>query len=174
VALALALQADILFRHTPVDTTRAIYGANPFPEAVEVARYLRQHAAPDDRIAVIGSEPQIYFYARRPAATGYIYMYPLMEPHPFARSMQEDMIAQIERARPRFVVMVNVDSSWLRLTQSHDLLFTWAERLLNDGYQPVGLAEIVAGQATVYRWGADAAAVMPQSSNYVLTFERSP
>jgi len=38
---------------------------------------LRAHTAPTERIAVIGSEPQIYFFAQRHAATGYIYMYAL-------------------------------------------------------------------------------------------------
>ena len=44
----------------------------------------RRHTAPADRVAVIGSEPQIYFYARRRAATSFMYIYPLMEPQPFA------------------------------------------------------------------------------------------
>jgi len=46
---------------------------NPFPESVEVGR-----------IALIGSEPQIYFYVGLIAATGCIYMYPLMENQPYA------------------------------------------------------------------------------------------
>ena len=50
-----------------------IYGPNPFPEAVRVAEYLREHTNPTDTIAILGSEPEIYFYAHRHSATGYIY-----------------------------------------------------------------------------------------------------
>ena len=76
-------------------------------------------------MAVIGSEPEIYFYARRRAATGYIYMYPLMEPHPFARRMQEDMIAELEREAPRFMVLVNVDTSWCAASSPTATPRTW-------------------------------------------------
>ncbi len=171
VALALLLQWDRLVSLSPVAVSRAIYGVNPFPEAVEIARYLRAHAGPDDRVAVVGSEPEIYFYAQRPAATGYIYMYPLMEPHPFARHMQEDMIAQIDGLRPRYVVLVNVDTSWTRRADSHDAIFQWAERVVNADYDPVGVTEITMDH-TEYRWDAEARGAMPRTASYVLTFER--
>ena len=60
---------------------------------------------------MLGSEPQIYFYSQRRSATGYLYTYPLMEPQPFARRMQEEMIREIESTQPEFVVLVLV-SGW--------------------------------------------------------------
>jgi hypothetical protein len=74
---------------------------------------------------VLGSEPEIYFYAHRRAATGHIYTYPLMEEHPFALKMQEDMIAQIERAHPAYVVYVDDPFSWLVRPNSPQRLFDW-------------------------------------------------
>ena len=56
-----------------------INGTNPFPESVKIGDYIREHSNPDDKIAVLGSEPQIYFYSKRLSATGYIYTYGLME-----------------------------------------------------------------------------------------------
>mgnify|MGYP003299295094 CR=1 FL=1 len=73
----------------PLFACRSMYGANPFPEALKIAEYLRNHSSPAARIAVLGSEPEIYFYAARHSATGYIYMYPLMEPQPFAERMRD-------------------------------------------------------------------------------------
>lgn len=58
------------------------YGLNPFPESLEIGRFIRENSAENDRIAVIGSEPQIYFYSDRRAATGHIYTYALMEDLP--------------------------------------------------------------------------------------------
>ena len=49
---------DIYFRSAPPAACRAIYGTNPFSEAVELGRYLTTHCPPYARIAVIGSEPE--------------------------------------------------------------------------------------------------------------------
>jgi len=62
---------------------------------------------PGERIAVLGSEPQIYFYAKRRSATGYIYTYPLMEPQPYSKQMATEFKQEVEgakaasRSRPR-------------------------------------------------------------------------
>ena len=65
-----------LFRIGETELVRSLYQGNPFLESPEVARYLAAHTTPDDRIVVLGSEPQIYFYSDRKSATGYIYAYP--------------------------------------------------------------------------------------------------
>ena len=113
LAYGFGYEYDFFFRATPREASRLAYGTNPFPEAIDVAKFIRENSDPGDRVAVIGSEPQIYFYADRRAATGYIYTYALMETHPFAAKMQAEMMAEIERAAPRFVVYVNVYASWL-------------------------------------------------------------
>src|SRR3989442_1371481 len=93
---------------------RALYGRNPFPEAMRVAEYISDHSTKDSRVVVLGSEPEIYFYAARRSATGYIYAYPLMELQPFALEMQKEFIRDSEAARPEYVVFVGVSDSWLR------------------------------------------------------------
>ncbi|HET6922754.1 MAG TPA: glycosyltransferase family 39 protein, partial [Anaeromyxobacteraceae bacterium] len=106
-------QRSLLFEMTPAQVSRAIYGANPFPESPEIGRYLAVRTSADDRIAVLGSEPQILFYARRLSATGHVYAYGLMEPQPFARAMQEQMAREVEAGRPAYLVWVLVPTSWL-------------------------------------------------------------
>jgi len=172
IGVSAAQQATEFWPLPPAALSRAVYGANPFPEAVELARYLRQHSARDDRVAVIGSEPEIYFYAQRRAATGYIYMYPLMEAHAFSQRLQENMIAQIEHERPRYMVLVNVDPSWTMRPTSSRLILDWAERTVNADYRPIAMAEITPGAPTVYRWGADAGTAAPRSRFYIMLFER--
>lgn len=165
-------QRQYLFLLEPRELARSIYGMNPFPEAVEIARYLREHARPGDTLAVIGSEPQIYFYSRLPAATSYIYMYPLMEPHPFAHRMQEEMIAQLERALPSYLVLVNVNTSWSRRPESSLRIFKWAESAVNERYEPVGFVQMAPGRETVYLWGDDAKDAVPASEYHVTVFRR--
>jgi hypothetical protein len=64
---------------SPADASRIIYPESPFAESIRIAEYLREHTSLSDTIAVLGSEPQIYFYSNRHSATGYIYAYGLME-----------------------------------------------------------------------------------------------
>jgi hypothetical protein len=172
VGLSLVHERAYLFQLSPDAISRMVYGSNPFPEAVEIARYVREQSGPADRLAVIGSEPEIYFYTGRPAATGYIYMYPLMEAHGFSASLQQDMIAQIERAQPRFMVLVNVDTSWTMQPNSSPLLLEWAAKTVDQDYEPIASADIIPGAATVYRWGAEARDARPQSRFYVVLFRR--
>ena len=161
-------QRSFLFRMTPIQASRATYGTNPFPESIEVARYIRTHTQPNDRIAVIGSEPQIYFYAERRSASGHVYMYPLMEHHEFALQMQQEMIRQIKSARPVFLVFVNITTSWLKRPDSHSLVFQWLQRYRKEHYDPVGLVEI-GRKKTTYRWAPDIV-WPPRSPTQIMVF----
>lgn len=145
--------SDIYFRLAPAQACRAIYGTSPFPEAVEIGRYLATHSAPDARIAVIGSEPEIYFYSHRRSATGYICTYPLVESQPYAAAMQTEMIREVETSRPEYVVYVNVRNSWVQSTApiSH-AIFDWFERYQREQLRLVGLVEIPPDGQTQYQW----------------------
>lgn len=172
VVLALAHDRETLFLRTPAESARALYGVNPLAEAAEIGSEIARRAAPDDRIAVIGSEPQIYFYARRRAATSYVYMYPMMEPQPFAERMQDDMIAQLEKERPRFLVLVNVDTSWSRRPGSSLKILDWASATVEASYRMIGLVEMRPGEPSRSVWGDAAAGATPRSRAYAAVFER--
>jgi len=144
LGFAVWVERAYLFTMDPVAVSRAAFGGNPFPESLEIARYLEAHTAPEDRIAVLGSEPQIYFYARRRAATGYVYTYEMMREHPHVREFQEEMAREIEAARPKFVVLVNIVASWQpsRLLEPDLFVFEWAQRYLREHYLRTGVVEI--------------------------------
>jgi hypothetical protein len=176
VAIATALwtqRAFILQRDTHL-LARDAYHGNPFPEAVVIGDYLRAHMAPGDSVAVIGSEPEIYFYARRASATGYVYMYPLMEDHTYARQMQDELIRDVERARPAYLVFVSVPYSWLVRPTSHLAIFAWLDETRRTRFERVGIVDIVARERTEYRWGVDAVAYTPRSRFWVEILRRVP
>lgn len=158
-------QALLLTRFSPDMVARITYGTNPFPEARRIGEYLRQHTEPGEPIAVIGSEPQIYFYADRPAATRYIYTYEMMQPHAYAEPMQREMIAQIEAARPRYLVYVGHPLSWLVRENSRHLINPWFAEYAQAHYDRVGMIEINPGQEAVYCWGDEAATYQPDSAH---------
>ena len=180
IGLFVFATGDAVYRHrVPFfeagadEAARKIYLDNPFPEAREIARYIREHSGPASRIAVLGSEPEIYFYSQRHSATGYIYTYPLLEPHPYALNMQQEMIAEIEANKPEFVVFVNVPSSWLPRPNSSSFIFDWFEKYADTNLHRVGLVDIFTDQPSVYRWEEKAVAVTPRSSSFVEIFKRN-
>ncbi len=160
----------IFFDATPVEVCRIVYPESPFPESVRIADYVREHTEPDDAIVVLGSEPQIYFYSRRHSATGYIYMYALMEPQKYAHQMQEEMIHEIERARPTYLVSVLINDSWLYRPQSDPLIFNWANQYTAQNYAASGFVNITP-MGTDYFFGE----VPPSAEtlkNYILIYRR--
>ena len=168
-ANSLYAQRDYLFRMDPLTASRTLYGANPFPEAVEIAGYLKQHATKGARIAVLGSEPEIYFYSGLRSATGYIYTYSMMEPQPYALEMQKEMVAEIEAAQPEYIVFVGVPQSFGKLPSSEGYIFRWIDSYLRTQYDIVGVADIL--PPTNYVWGDAARDYRPQSS-YIRVFKR--
>ncbi len=157
----------------PLAACRKLYGDNLFPEAVVIAQFLEEQTSATDRIAVLGSEPEIYFYAKRHSATGFIYMYGLMEQQKYALEMQKKMIGEIEAAHPQFVVSVRSRFSWLANPESDEAraLSGWASKYIEVGYELVGVAERV-GNHSEYHWGENAKAYQPRSANTVVIFKR--
>jgi general stress protein CsbA len=165
------LERGILFVGTTRQVGRALYGMNPFPEAIEIGKYLKERTAADDRIVVIGSEPEIYFYAQRRGATGYVYTYPLMDPQPYAVSMQREMIREIEASDPRFVVFVRFWYSWLPRPESDQTIFRWFEDY-QQRFDRVGVVDILSPGQTRYLWGEAAAAYTPVTDRWLAVYER--
>ena len=165
-------QRSYLFEANPNNLSRMIYGTNPFPESIEIAEFIKRRSDPDDRIAVIGSEPQIYFYSGLRSASGYIYTYALMEAHEYASHMQREMIAEIETAEPRFMVFVNVYTSWLGTKRSDPTILNWYEEYKLKHFKLVGMADILSATDTRYYWDSDAAGYTPRSNTWLAIYER--
>jgi hypothetical protein len=164
-------ETKFFFEASPVDASRMIYPESPFVESVRIAEYLRAHTTPNDTIAVLGSEPQIYFYSNRHSATGYIYTYGLMESHRYATQMQKEMIREIEQARPKFLISVVMPDSWLQRSEAEKLIFDWATEYTTENYTVAGFVNMVAPDKTDYYFGSVPQSV-PQLGKYVLIYER--
>src|SRR5207247_319938 len=126
---------------------------------------------PGVRIAVLGPRPDICFYRGRRAATGYLHTYPLMEAQPYAARMQREMVGQIERARPAFLVYVNVPASWLIKENSDPFVLTWFEAYQRRYYERVGVVDILSPGFTLYLWDAAAAGYTPRSNVWLAVFK---
>jgi 4-amino-4-deoxy-L-arabinose transferase-like glycosyltransferase len=148
----------VWFEMTPDAVCRSLYQREPFPEAGEIGRYIREHSAPGDSIEVLGSEPEIYFYAHRHSASGYMYMYDLMKLSPYAPAMQTELRHDIEAAKPLYLVMVYAPTSWARTINSDPALFGWSNGYARQYYDLAGEVVFSGPDRTDYFWGPDAAA----------------
>ena len=165
-------KATFLFAWNPLQACRETYGLNPFLECPVIASYLAKNTTPEATIAVLGSEPEIFFDARRNSATGYIYTYGMMEPQPLARRMQEEMVQEIEAARPQYIVFVNVTTSWLP-RNTERFIFQWLQPYLSANYRRVGIVDILDADHTEYHWDSDAEGYQPRSQANLLVFRRN-
>ena len=173
VALLLPViqQREFLFQMSPLEISRALYGQNPFPEAIQIGDYIRTHSATDARIAVLGSEPKILFYANRRSASGHIYMYGLMENQPYALAMQKEFTRDMEATQPDYVIFVTSPTSWLRQPESPVELFNWWNAYRPRHYTVAGVADIGTDH-TEYRW-EDVATYKARSSSLVVVYKRN-
>ena len=158
------------FGQMPDDAAaRIIYAGNPVPESVEVGRYLREHTSPADSIAVLGSETQIYFYAQRPSASRFVNTYFLTAEQPQARDMQLEMIRDLDRVRPKYLVYTNSSLSWSLHEKSPRDILTWYEKARAD-YETEGVIQIGRGGSTSI-WGP-AAPSAPRGSEFFEVLKR--
>jgi 4-amino-4-deoxy-L-arabinose transferase-like glycosyltransferase len=149
-------QRKVLFEMDPLNVHRQMHLAHGFAEAVAVADYVKNHTTDQDRIAVLGSEPEIYFLSGRHSATGYIYTYPLVEKQKYALRMQEEMIREIEQSHPKLVIFTDNQLSWgwepgWNSSDPRMYIFNWMRDFLNAHYELV--AEVPIEKALGREWG---------------------
>ena len=163
-------ERDFFFERPLPEANRMVNGTNPFPESIRIAEFIRNRSSPADTIAVLGSEPQIYFYAQRHSATGYIYTYSLMEPQPYAHQMQQEMIGEIEAARPKFLILIVIGKSWLAGRDSDQTILRWIANYCDANYDEVGLINI-SNEGSEYFFPSKPQNVTP-TGEHILVYQR--
>lgn len=83
----------------------------PFNVTRDVGRYLSARTLPGEEILVLGSEPEIYYFANRPTASRMHYTYPMAGPYSYAEELRQDFFADWRQDRPRYV-------AWIPMMQS--------------------------------------------------------
>jgi len=164
VVLALAapplLARSDLLGASPDEISRHIYGMNPFPEVAKIADYLRGIAEPDDRVFVVGSEPQLFFYSGLRSASRFIFFYPLTGPYAEAGQRQDEVLKEVAAARPDFVVWFNLSTSLRIAPGAPQRIFDETRTRLEREYELTLLARPVAdGEPYAFSLGAAARAI---------------
>ena len=71
-------------------------------------------------------------------------------------AMQKEMIKEVESSKPKFIIEVHVDTSWLIQPESEKYLFGWINNYVKENYMLVGVADMISPEMTVYKWHEDA------------------
>jgi hypothetical protein len=123
---------------------------------------------------VLGSEPEIYFYAHRRSASGYMYMYDLTKATRFAPAMQREMMHDIETAKPLYLVDVHVPTSWAITLNSDRNFINWSSDFARQHYDLAGKVILAGGGRADYLWGPEAATNQTNAWMYLSILRRKP
>ncbi len=137
VSLILAVLPGItlwpfLFTYTPAEAVRRIYPGDFFAEMPEFARRIENVTAPEAPVFIFGTEPELLFYAHRPSATRYIFLFPLYGRYGNAREKQMAAAAEIERARPS--TAVNMPNAMFFVSGTDQFFTEWSLSYLQDNF----------------------------------------
>jgi hypothetical protein len=161
---------DAFVKWSPAEAIVRMYPNNDFQVYPILADYLARHAPPSATFAVLGSEPELFFYAHRRSVTGYIYMYDLVEEQPFRQRMATEMIAEVERGRPDYVVFVNSTYSWVAYsTEAFQAIKEWLANYTQTQCEPFG---VVTSPPNQYVWGPGCFRQVPMEKRFVSIYQR--
>ena len=164
------------FNTNSTQLLRQVYGLNPFPESKVIADKLNTMMKPEDKLAVFGTEIQMYFYTNkispsRFAGSGALLEFPIKK----AEEWQKEFMSDVEKANPRFLVFYSHPISWLAHPNVNNLIFPWFDKFSAEKYNLIGYADMY-DNMTNYVWAPNIDLVNspPKSQYKIFVFERKP
>ena len=97
-------QEAFLFKWSPEDLCIKMYGHERFHEMRIIGEVLKNTSTKKDMLGMMGHEPQLFFYADRVSASGYMYSYPLLETQPYNQQMANQYRDEIKTTKPKWFV----------------------------------------------------------------------
>ena len=162
------------FNKNNTQLLRQVYGLNPFPESKVIADKLNTMMKPEDKLAVFGTEIQMYFYTKkispsRFAGSGALLEFPVKK----SEEWQNEFISDVEKADPKYLVFYSHPISWMANPNVKNLIFPWFDKFSTEKYNLIGFADMY-DNTTNYVWGADMDLVNspPKSQYKIFVFER--
>jgi hypothetical protein len=145
----LAAHWDVLVQFSPAKVATTRYGQNPFLYSSMIAEIIKEKTSKEDRIAIIGSEPQFLFYSQRRSATSFIYTYSLVEDQPFAEQFRSEMIHQVESATPKLLIFTQVIPEWYSISNGEKEINKWFFNFAKLHYTQIARFEYSNSEDTV-------------------------
>jgi hypothetical protein len=147
-----------------------MYSPNAFHVYPKIGDYLQRHSPPGATIAVFGSEPELFFYAHRRSVTGYIYMYDLVEDQPFRERMANEMISEVEKGSPDYIVFIDLITTWIFSDPKYFLsIQKWLTNYIAAQYEPF---LVVTPAPNQYGLGPDCLRQVPPNQRFIVIYQR--
>ena len=156
------------------EAMRRLYPDNHFETMPAIAAEVAAQTAPDDRVFVFGSEPELLFYARRVSASRYIFLFPVFGSFSDASERQAEVIAEVESAKPAAIVWMPMQSFYGR--GRPQALTEWTTAEIDRAYRLRAYAVVDdAGGAEVRRVadGEDPRALIAEHEPWAMVFVRA-
>jgi len=153
---------------------RSVYGSNPFPETVEIANYININSKPEDQTALIGSEPEFFIYTNKNYLSRHAYFAAIVADFKQHPQWQREFAADIEKAKPRYIVFYNHSISLFVQPNTEKYIFEWVNKYTAAHYKIIGVADMVDGQQTNYVWKEALNTYQPKGQNIIYIYERNP
>ena len=141
--------------------TRKIHGWSVFQDAPEIGSFIRDIAGKDDRMGMIGNEPELYVYSGLRAATDLMFTYPLLETSEMSESLLANFINDLETSAPEIMVTMDVsdtgpnkknlqtlDTWWSNYKVHYDSVTTFCTNNLSEPYSIPNDALVDCGKRT--------------------------
>lgn len=151
---------------------RAVYGNNPFPEAMGIGNFINANSKPEDNIVLIGSEPQIYFYTKKKSPSRHAYFTALVNNIPQHKEWQREFVRDVEKAKPRYFIFFDHPISLLVQKDVDHYVFDWANKYITENFKLVGFVDMIEGQRSKYLWGDEINNYKPDPGNNIFIYER--
>jgi hypothetical protein len=113
IGLPILLNAGYLFRPNYPEIMEQCYHWNGFAEAKAIATELKKRLKPGERVAILGSEPQINFYTGTEHCSPQLYMYPVIREHKRKQDFQQQFLRNLNDCNAEYVVVTASEASWM-------------------------------------------------------------
>ena len=163
------------FKPNHTQLLRDIYGLNPFPESKVIADKLNSLMNKEDKLAVFGTEIQLYVYTNKKSPSRFAGSGALLEfSCPQSNAWQKEFISDVEKAAPRFLVFFSHPISWMANPKVENLIFPWFDKFTAAKYKLIGFADMYS-DITNYVWEPDLDMVNnpPKSQYRIFVFEKN-
>jgi len=106
-----------------------------------IAESIREKTVKEDKIAVIGNEPELLFYAQRRSATSFMYTFSLVEDQPLAEQFRHEMFRQVESVAPKLLIYTHTQLDYYEKSQGQKEIDAWFNDFARSHYTPVARFE---------------------------------
>jgi len=163
------------FETDNIEVLRRVYEMNPFPEAKVIGDFIKNNTNEDDKIALLGSEPQVYIYSGRRGVSKDPYFTHLMQDttiFPEITERQQEFINGIIEEKPKYLVYFNHRNSIWASPNASFMVFTRFDEVTRKDYNLIGCADMISYFNTQYIWYDDMFTYEPEGSYYIFLYER--